>query len=70
MKPSKRWTILIIGCLTASLLHALWNTVGAYSSILLTVVGVFSYAFLAAAILKARALSPNRADNFATRIAK
>ncbi|NJN71975.1 MAG: PrsW family intramembrane metalloprotease [Limnothrix sp. RL_2_0] len=70
LKPSKRWTILIIGCLTSSLLHALWNTVGSYSSILLTVVGVFSYAFLAAAILKARALSPNRSDNFATRIAK
>lgn len=70
LKPSKRWTILIIGCLTASLLHALWNTVGSYSSILLTVVGILSYAFLAAAILKARALSPNRSDNFATRIAK
>ena len=70
LKPSKRWTILITGCLTASLLHALWNTVGSYSSILLTVVGVLSYAFLAAAILKARALSPNRSDNFATRIAK
>jgi RsiW-degrading membrane proteinase PrsW (M82 family) len=32
------------------------------------VVGVLSYAFLVAAILKARALSPNRAQNFATRI--
>ncbi|BAW95974.1 FHA domain protein [[Synechococcus] sp. NIES-970] len=70
LKPSKRWTILIVGCLTSSVLHALWNTVGAFSGILLAVVGVFSYAFLAAAILKARVLSPNRAENFATRIAK
>ncbi|AFY37942.1 FHA domain containing protein [[Leptolyngbya] sp. PCC 7376] len=69
LKPSKRWTILIVGCLTSSLLHALWNTVGSYSSLLLAVVGVFSYAFLAAAILKARALSPTRSENFATRIA-
>lgn len=69
LKPSKRWTILIIGCLTSALLHALWNTVGSFSSLLLTVVGVLSYAFLAAAILKARAISPTRADNFATRIA-
>ncbi|ACA99124.1 MULTISPECIES: PrsW family glutamic-type intramembrane protease [Cyanophyceae] len=70
LKPSKSVQILIIGCLTSSLLHALWNTVGSFSSILLAVVGVFSYAFLAAAILKARALSPTRAENFATRIAK
>ncbi|MEB3225426.1 MAG: PrsW family glutamic-type intramembrane protease [Synechococcus sp.] len=70
LKPSKRWTILIVGCLTSALIHALWNTVGAFSSLLLAVVGVVSYAFLAAAILKARALSPTRAHNFATRIAK
>ena len=31
-------------------------------------VGVLSSAFLVAAILKARALSPNREQNFATRI--
>jgi RsiW-degrading membrane proteinase PrsW (M82 family) len=70
LKPSKRWTILIIGCLTSSVLHALWNTVGAYSGVLLAIVGALSYVFLAAAILKARALSPTRAENFATRIAK
>jgi RsiW-degrading membrane proteinase PrsW (M82 family) len=33
----------------------------------LVVVGVLSYAFLMAAILKARALSPTRSQNFATR---
>ncbi len=70
LKPTKRWTILVVGCLTASVLHALWNTVGAFSSLLLAVVGVISYAFLAAAILKARALSPTRSENFATRVAK
>jgi RsiW-degrading membrane proteinase PrsW (M82 family) len=70
LKPSKRWTILSTGCLTAALLHALWNTVGSYSGLLLAIVGVLSYAFLAAAILKARALSPTRSENFATRIAK
>lgn len=70
LKPSKRWTILATGCLTAALLHALWNTVGSYSGILLAIAGVLSYAFLAAAILKARALSPSRSENFATRFAK
>jgi RsiW-degrading membrane proteinase PrsW (M82 family) len=34
---------------------------------LLVVVGVLSYAFLMAAILKARVLSPTRSQNFATR---
>jgi RsiW-degrading membrane proteinase PrsW (M82 family) len=69
LKPSKRWSILIIGYLTASLLHALWNSTGYYSVVLLALVGIISYAFLAAAILKARALSPTRSQNFATRVA-
>ena len=64
MKRSKRWTILAIGWLTSSLLHALWNTVG--GGLLGIVVGVVSYAFLMAAILKARQLSPTRHQNFAT----
>jgi RsiW-degrading membrane proteinase PrsW (M82 family) len=67
LKPSKGLQILVVGYLTASALHALWNTSGAISAILLVVVGVISYAFLMAAILKARALSPNRSQNFATR---
>lgn len=57
LKPRKRWRILAIGYLTASLLHTLWNVTGYYSSLLLALVGVISYAFLAAAILKARMLS-------------
>jgi RsiW-degrading membrane proteinase PrsW (M82 family) len=68
LKPKKRWQILGVGYFSASALHALWNASGIASVLLLAVVGVLSYAFLVAAILKARALSPNRAQNFATRI--
>ena len=68
LKPSKSWQILLVGYFTASGLHALWNTTGAlFGWVLLVIVGVLSYAFLMAAILKARALSPNRSKNFATR---
>jgi RsiW-degrading membrane proteinase PrsW (M82 family) len=58
----------LVGYFTAASLHALWNAMGAVSPLLLTFVGVLSYAFLAAAILKARALSPTRSQNFATRL--
>ena len=68
LKPTKRWQILGVGYFSASALHALWNASGAVSVLLLALVGVLSYAFLVAAILKARALSPNREQNFATRI--
>lgn len=67
LKPSRRWLILGIGYICAAVLHALWNTTGYVSPVLLAVVGILSYALLAAAILKARALSPTRAQNFATR---
>jgi RsiW-degrading membrane proteinase PrsW (M82 family) len=67
LKPSKRWQILLIGYVCAAGLHALWNSTGVVSGLLLAVVGVLSYAFLGAAILKARALSPTRSQNFATR---
>lgn len=70
LKPSKRWYILGVGYLSAALLHALWNASGSVSAFLLALMGVLSYAFLAAAILKARELSPNRSQNFATRISK
>jgi RsiW-degrading membrane proteinase PrsW (M82 family) len=68
LKPAKRWQILAIGYLSAASLHALWNASGAFNLLVLAIVGVSSYAFLAAAILKARALSPTRAQNFATRL--
>ena len=68
LKPKLGGQILLVGYLTASALHALWNATGAIiHGLLLVVVGVLSYAFLMAAILKARALSPNREQNFATR---
>lgn len=67
LKPRKRWQILGVGYLTAAGLHALWNVTGLISGLFLAVVGVLSYAFLTAAILKARTLSPTRAQNFATR---
>lgn len=67
LKPNQAWQIIGFGYICASFLHALWNTTGFVSPVLLAVVGVLSYAFLAAAILKARALSPTRSQNFATR---
>mgnify|MGYP005841604383 CR=1 FL=1 len=67
LKPRKSWQILLVGYLTAAGLHALWNATGTINGLLLVVVGVLSYAFLMAAILKARALSPTREQNFATR---
>jgi RsiW-degrading membrane proteinase PrsW (M82 family) len=67
LKPRLIWQILPIGYLSASALHALWNATGSINALLLVVVGVLSYAFLMAAILKARALSPTRSQNFATR---
>lgn len=67
LKPVLRWQILGVGYFSASALHALWNATGSINAFLLVVVGVLSYAFLMAAILKARALSPTRSQNFATR---
>jgi RsiW-degrading membrane proteinase PrsW (M82 family) len=67
LKPSRSWQILLVGYLSAAALHALWNATGSINALLLVVVGVLSYAFLMAAILKARALSPTRSQNFATR---
>jgi RsiW-degrading membrane proteinase PrsW (M82 family) len=67
LKPRLSWQILPIGYISAAALHALWNATGSINALLLVVVGVLSYAFLMAAILKARALSPTRSQNFATR---
>jgi RsiW-degrading membrane proteinase PrsW (M82 family) len=77
LKPSKRWQILAIGYLTSAGIHAFWNASGSLAQqfgnlaavLALMIVGISAYAFLAAAILKARQLSPTRAQNFATRIA-
>lgn len=69
LKPTRGWRIFGIGYLTASALHALWNSSSTLGLAVTAFAGVLSYAFLMAAILKARQLSPNRAQNFATRIA-
>lgn len=69
LKPTKRWRILAVGWLTSAGIHALWNaSAGSFGALGLAFVGVLSYAFLTAAILKARELSPTRSQNFATRI--
>ncbi len=67
LKPMMSWQILAVGYLSAAALHALWDAMSSINDLLLAVVGVLSYAFLMAAILKARALSPTRSQNFATR---
>ncbi|MGF1513669.1 MAG: PrsW family glutamic-type intramembrane protease [Elainellaceae cyanobacterium] len=68
LKPTHRWQTLMIGYFSAALLHALWNTTGFINPAVLALVGALSYAFLTAAILKARAISPTREQNFATSI--
>jgi Predicted membrane protein len=45
LKRRQRWQILGIGYVSASALHALWNTTGSISPVLLAVAGVLSYAF-------------------------
>jgi RsiW-degrading membrane proteinase PrsW (M82 family) len=72
LKRSKHWLIhlliLAVGWLTSSVIHALWNaSAGTFGPLGLAFVGVLSYAFLIAAILKARELSPNRFQNFLNR---
>ncbi len=68
LKTRKRWLIIAMGYLISALLHALWNTFSVGGNYLIAIaVGVLSYAFLTAAILKARRLSPLRSQNFATR---
>jgi RsiW-degrading membrane proteinase PrsW (M82 family) len=69
LKPSKRWSLLAIGYLTAASLHALWNASGAIGSLVTAFAGILAYAFLMAAILKARQLSPTRSQNWATQYA-
>ncbi|NJM72255.1 MAG: PrsW family intramembrane metalloprotease, partial [Scytonema sp. RU_4_4] len=74
LKPRQAWQILALGYLSAAGLHGLWNsstalskTLGIFILLLLMVVGGISYALFGAAIVKARALSPTRSQNFATR---
>ncbi len=65
-KPLQQAQVIGIGFVTAALIHGLWDTVSDYSPIFLVLIGVLAFAFLMAAILKARKLSPSRNQNFAT----
>jgi RsiW-degrading membrane proteinase PrsW (M82 family) len=42
LKPRNSWQILLIGYLSSASLHALWNTSGFFSGLILAVVGVLS----------------------------
>ncbi len=68
LNPRQSAIILGIGYFSSASLHALWNAMGSVSPFVLALVGILSYAFLGAAILKARTLSPTRSQNFATHI--
>lgn len=61
IKPEQRWKILLIGLVSASVPHALWDSVVSMDTVPLeAAIALLSYAVLAAAVLKAREISPNR----------
>jgi RsiW-degrading membrane proteinase PrsW (M82 family) len=66
MNPKRNWMALPIGWLTAAGLHGLWDA----SSTEMTQVlcALFSTLGLLAVIIKAREISPTRADNFASSV--
>ncbi|AGY58461.1 PrsW family glutamic-type intramembrane protease [Gloeobacter kilaueensis] len=64
---AKRWWIILVGYLSAASIHALWDSARVLGDSVLAFAGVIAFAFLMAAILKARKLSPTREKNFATR---
>lgn len=71
LKPRGAALTIMVGWLTASILHTMWNSVGGLPLVgpfALAAIGLLSYALLGAAILKARSLSPSREKNFATRL--
>lgn len=68
LKPASRWQVLGVGYFSAAGLHALWNSADAFGVWFSVLVGSLSYIFLAAAILKARQISPTRSQNFATQV--
>ncbi len=61
MKPEKRWQILGIGLSSAALVHGMWNATPSDLTLVVALIAVASYAVLAAAILKAREISPKKA---------
>ena len=67
LKPQKSWQLLAIGYLIASVVHALWNTSSILGGWALALSGILAYSLLTGAILKARQISPDRKENFATK---
>lgn len=63
MMPRHRTRLLLTGFLTASALHAVWDTFGPMGVIAETLIGGLSFAFLVAATLKARQLSPSATNS-------
>jgi RsiW-degrading membrane proteinase PrsW (M82 family) len=66
LRPKNRWLTIGIGWGCAALLHTLWDSIESLPIML--GVGIVSYGFLGAAILKARQISPSRSENFATQL--
>ncbi len=64
LRPQYTRSLIVRGLLTAMLLHALWNaTSGVGGSVVLPAI---AFALLVTSIIKARALSLTRGENFAT----
>ena len=57
LNPGHKGTLIGVGYLSSSVLHALWNSSSALGAWAMIAFGGLSYAFLAAAILKARQIT-------------
>jgi len=68
LRPRYSLPILLVGYISAATIHALWNASSSLGLLPMLGVGGASYVMLAAAILKARRLSPTRSQNFATQL--
>jgi RsiW-degrading membrane proteinase PrsW (M82 family) len=64
VRPEHRRMLLVRGFLTAALIHAAWNSTNQVGGAI--VIPPLAFALLVTSIIKARALSPSRAQNFAT----
>ena len=64
IRPEHRRSLLLRGFLTAALIHAAWNSTNEVGGAI--VIPPLAFAVLVTSIIKARALSPTRAQNFAT----
>lgn len=60
LKPKKSWQILVIGLFSAAIVHGFWDAVPSSMTLFKMLIATASYAVLAAAILKAREISPQR----------